>query len=106
MTKVIKSSGNIYQDLKIDSPFDFKAKSDLALKILDIIQGRNLTQAEASIVIGAKQPDISKLKKGKLDGFTIDRLVQFLLKLDRKVEIRVTKPRESSQKGHLYTKAA
>lgn len=44
-------------------------------------------------LIHAIQPDISKLKKGYLDGFTIDHLCSFLRRLNRNIEIRVTKSR-------------
>jgi hypothetical protein len=38
---------------------------------------------------GAFGPRISDLRRGKLDGFTLDRLVRFLNVLDQDVEVRV-----------------
>jgi predicted XRE-type DNA-binding protein len=57
-----------------------------------------LAQKEATVVIAAAQPDISKLKNGRLIGFMLDRLFSFLLRLNRNIEIRVTKTRKRSGK--------
>ena len=74
------------------------------MHIIKIIDDRGLTQKEAAARIGAEQPDVSKLKNGQLKGFTLDRLFSFLLRLNRNIEIRVTKSRSKS--GKLATVAA
>jgi len=102
--KIVKGSGNVFKDLGFDNPDEYQAKADLALEIIKIIEQRKLTQKEAAILIGAAQPDISKLKKGHLNGFTIDRLCSFLRHLNRNIEIRVTKSR--SKLGKMGTVAA
>ncbi len=102
--KIKRGSGNVFQDLGFDNPVEYQAKADLALQIIQIIEDRDLTQKEAATLIGAAQPDISKLKKGQLKGFTLDRLFSFLLHLDRNIQIRVTKSR--GKKATLETVAA
>lgn len=96
--KITQGSGNIFQDLGFENPEEYRIKADLALHIIKIIEDRSLTQKEAAAVIGAAQPDISKLKNGQLTGFTLDRLFSFLLRLNRNIEIRVTKARKKSGK--------
>lgn len=103
---ITRGSGNIFADIGVADAADYKAKADLAIQVIQIIDNRKLTQKEAAALIGAKQPDISKLKSGNLKGFTIDRLLSFLLKLDRSVQIHVTKPRAKSKQGLLETVAA
>ncbi|MCP4268606.1 MAG: XRE family transcriptional regulator [Candidatus Brocadiaceae bacterium] len=66
------------KDLGFNDPEEYRAKAELALQISKIIEKRNLTQAEAAKLIGAAQPDISKLKNGQLGGVTIDRFLGFL----------------------------
>lgn len=102
--KITRGLGNIFKDLGFENPEEYQAKADLALHIIKIIESRRLTQKEAAAVIGAAQPDLSKLKHGQLTGFTLDRLFSFLLRLNRNIEIRVTKARKKS--GKLATVAA
>jgi predicted XRE-type DNA-binding protein len=101
--KITRGSANIFKDLGFENPSEHRAKADLALQIITIIAERKLTQNQAAKLIGASQPDISKLKGGQLKGFTLDRLFSFILKLDRSIEIRVTKPRSKSKQGILET---
>jgi predicted XRE-type DNA-binding protein len=102
--KITRGSGNVFKDLGFNNPEEYQAKAELALQITKIIEQRGLTQKEAANLIGAAQPDISKLGSGQLKGFTLDRLFSFLLRLDRNIEIRVTKAKGKS--GKLETVAA
>jgi len=102
--KITRGSGNVFEDLGFDNPEEYQAKAELALQIIKIIEDRALTQKEAAPLIGATQPDISKLKSGQLKGFTLDRLFSFLLRLNRNIQIRVTKAKGKS--GKLETVAA
>ena len=102
--KITRGSGNVFEDLGFDNPEEYQAKAELALQIIKIIEDRSLTQKEAATLIGAAQPDISKLKAGQLKGFTLDRLFSFLLRLNRNIQIRVTKAKGKS--GKLETVAA
>ncbi|MBK7362053.1 MAG: XRE family transcriptional regulator [Micavibrio sp.] len=104
--KITRGSGNVFADLGFDNPSEHQAKADLAMQVIKIIEQRKLTQKEAASLIGAAQPDISKLKAGQLKGFTLDRLLSFLLHLDRNIEIRVSKPRGKEKRGVLETVAA
>ena len=50
-----------------------------------------MKQIEAAKVLEIDQPKISALSCGKLDDFSIERLIDFLNKLDRDVTIIVKK---------------
>ncbi len=102
--KIKRGSGNVFEDLGFDHPEEYQAKAELALEIIKIIEKRALTQKAAAELIGAVQPDISKLKSGQLKGFTLDRLFSFLLRLNRNIQIRVSKAKGKS--GKLETVAA
>lgn len=97
-------SGNVFEDLGFDNPEEYQAKTELALHIIKIIEERALAQKQAATLIGATQPDISKLKSGQLKGFTLDRLFSFLLRMNRNIQIRVTKAKGKA--GKLETVAA
>jgi len=83
------SSGNVFADLNLPHADDLLAKAELAAKIIAEIQRRRLTQGQAANILGIDQPKISALKQGKLTGFSIERLLRFLLRLGRDVEITV-----------------
>ena len=83
------SSGNVFADLNLPNADDLLAKAELAAKILGEIDRRRLTQSQAAAILGVDQPKVSALKQGKLSGFSIERLMRFLLRLGRDVEITV-----------------
>ena len=98
------SSGNVFADLAIDNPEEYLAKSELAARILKLIQGRRLTQAAAGKLLGISQPKVSALLSGNLDGFSTERLFRFLNRLGCDVQIKVTRPKSRSL-GHGHVMA-
>jgi len=92
----VASSGNVFADLKLPRAGDLLAKAELAAKVIGEIERRRLTQSQAAAILGVDQPKISALKQGKLSGFSIERLMRLLLRLDRDIEISV-KPRPRSR---------
>jgi predicted XRE-type DNA-binding protein len=83
------SSGNVFADLNLPQADDLLAKAELTSKIIAEIQRRRLTQSQAAAILGIDQPKVSALKQGKLSGFSIERLMRFLLLLGRDIEITV-----------------
>ena len=69
-----------------------RAKTDLASQVIKAIADRRLTQKQAAEIIGTVQPDISKLKNGQVGGFSLDRLLMFLIRLDCTIHICVSSP--------------
>src|SRR5467141_968702 len=93
----IPSSGNVFADLNLPDADDLLAQAELAAKIIAEVHRRRMTQVQAAEVLGIDQPKISALKQGKLSGFSIERLVRFLLLLGCDVEITVkARPRSRS----------
>jgi predicted XRE-type DNA-binding protein len=83
---------NVFEDLGHPRPAEALAKAELARKIGVLIARRGLTQAAAAKVLQVDQPKVSALVRGRLAGFSLDRLVRFLVLLGSDVEI-VVKPR-------------
>ena len=90
-----ESSGNVFADLGLADPEEALAKAELARQIGALLAERGLTQAQAAALLGVDQPKVSALVRGRLGGFSLDRLLRFLLALDRDVEI-VVRPRPRS----------
>ena len=85
----VESSGNVFADLGFANADEMLAKADLAIKIADILRHRKLTQTQAADVLGVDQPKISALIRGRLSGFSIERLLRFLLRLGTDVSITI-----------------
>jgi predicted XRE-type DNA-binding protein len=88
----IVGSGNVFEDLGHPRPAEALAKAELARKIAELIAKRRMTQAAAAELLSIDQPKVSALVRGRLAGFSLDRLVRFLVLLGSDVEI-VVKPR-------------
>ena len=94
----VEGTGNVFADLGLPEPDEALAKAELAQKIVAIVQARRLTQMDAAAILGVDQPKVSALMRGRLSGFSIERLLRFLLLLGRDVEINVkARPRSRSQ---------
>ena len=83
------SRGNVFADLGLPRPAEALAKAELANRIVDILRERRLTQMRAARVLRVDQPKISALSRGLLHGFSLERLMRFLILLGRDVEIHV-----------------
>ena len=103
-SRVTLSSGNIFADLGLENPGEHLAKSDIAIAISEIIKERGLTQEEAGKILSLSQPNISNLVRGKLDKFTIDRLVRYLRRLDCDVVISFRRKSNSKKEASLKVK--
>ena len=58
-----------------------------------LIVARGLTQKAAAKVLGATQPRVSDLVRGRLDLFSIDTLVEMLTRFDVAVTVKTKRRR-------------
>ena len=77
------SSGNVFADLNLPNPEEALTKAELARQINHVIKRKKLTQKQAALLLGIDQPKISALTSGKLSGFSLERLINFLNRLGR-----------------------
>jgi predicted XRE-type DNA-binding protein len=96
------SSGNVFSDLGMEAPEEALAKAELTAKIAQIIEAKGLTQVAAARLLGVDQPKVSALLRGKLTGFSTERLIKFLNALGRDVEIVVRDRPRTKGPGHLH----
>ena len=83
------SSGNVFADLRLPNPEEALAKAELANKIAELVRDRELTQVESAKLLGVDQPKVSALLRGQLSGFSLERLMRFLLLLGQDIKITV-----------------
>lgn len=89
-TAVYQSSDNIFADLGRPDAEEAFARIKLAKQIADVVMSRKLTQSEAADIMGLDQPKVSALMRGRLAGFSLDRLLRCLTLLGQDVEIIIT----------------
>lgn len=83
------SSGNVFADLGLPDAREHLLKAGLVLKIASIIEQRGLTQTAAAEAMGVDQPKVSAMLAGHFRGYSVERLMRFLLALGQDVEIVV-----------------
>ena len=95
------SSGNVFADIGYARPGEALAKAELAHRITKIIERRRLTQAEAAEILKVDQPKVSALCRGRLSGYSLDRLLRFLVLLGSDVRIVVKERRSTGGPARL-----
>lgn len=95
----VSSSGNVFADLGIPNPDLALAKAKLVQRIRDIIAQRKLTQTQAATLLGLDQPKVSALVRGRVDGYSLDRLFRFLNALGQDIEINLRASTAGQQGG-------
>src|SRR5271168_3489516 len=98
---VVQSSGNIFADLRLPNAIEKQTRVRLAVAINQIIQERRLSQTAAAQLLSINQPKISALVNYRLDGFSVERLMNFLTALDRDVEIVIRKKPRSKRAARI-----
>src|ERR1700733_9975998 len=82
-------SDNVFADLGFADAAELDIKVRLAVEIIRLINARRLSQVAAAALLAINQPKVSALKHYKLDGFSVERLMKFLLALGQDVEIGI-----------------
>ena len=99
-----EGSGNVFTDVGLEMSEIDMIKVQLALAINRTIQKRGLTQAAAGRLMGVDQSKVSKIVRGRLDEFSLERLAKFLLDLGRDIEWRLPE-RYRTERGQFRMRA-
>lgn len=86
-----KQFANVWDALE-DDPVkqeNLKLRSQLMIEINATLDKKTQTQAEMAQLLATTQPRISALRKGKINQFRLDRLVDFATRLGLSVSISV-----------------
>jgi len=83
------SPGNVFADIGVENAGEHMVKAGLVLKIERTIRARGLTQQDAAAVLGIDQPKVSAMLRGHFRGYSVERLMRFLVALGHDVEIVV-----------------
>ncbi len=103
--QIIRSSGNVFADMGLPDAAELDTKVRLGAALNLIVERQSLTQAEVATALGINQPKVSALLNYKLEGFSVERLMHFLVALGQDVEI-VVKSKPRSRSARIAVKAA
>ena len=87
--RIEAGSGNVFADLGYADAKERTLKVELAMEVNRLLRERRLTQAVAAKVLGIRQPHVSDLVRYRLERFSVERLMAFIVGLGRDVEIRI-----------------
>ena len=82
------------------------AKAQLARLICRLIAEQGLTQTNAATLMELDQPKISALMRGRLKGFSAERLFRCLNYLGHDVEIVARPAQPAGHRGNIHVSAA
>jgi predicted XRE-type DNA-binding protein len=105
-TKVVPSSGSVFADLDLANAEEKQTKVRLAVAINHILANQRLSKTAAARSLSVNQPKISALQNYQLEGFSVERLMNFLTALDRDVEIIIRPKSRSRKAGRIWVTAA
>jgi len=89
--KISDGYTNVFEALEDDPAVakNLKIRATLMLELEKFILDNKLTQNAAAGVFGVSQPRVSDLVTGKINKFTIDMLVNMLVRADIAIELKV-----------------
>ena len=93
-TQVLVLKGSVFAQLGLPDADDLLRKSRLFNVISDTIKERKLTQAAAAEAMGVDQADVSRISNGKLDRFSLERLMTMIHRLGVDIELVQTRDQE------------
>ncbi|MEM8830142.1 MAG: helix-turn-helix transcriptional regulator [Cyanobacteria bacterium P01_G01_bin.19] len=89
--QIIKGQDNIFEDLGFqpEEAANLKIRADLILDLQKYIKKQEWTQKEAAEFFNETQPRISNLMNGDVERFSIDKLVQMIVKAGIQIKVEV-----------------
>ncbi|SFU21049.1 helix-turn-helix transcriptional regulator [Mesorhizobium sp. YR577] len=92
--QVVESSGNVFHDLGIELNAEEEFKNAIAKEITRLITARGYTQKKVAEMLGTDQAKVSQITRGRLSGFSAERLIRFLLSLGINVDVHLSTNRD------------
>lgn len=100
-TCVTEGTTNVFADLGFVDAAERQTKTRLAYVLNECIKRRKLKQIEVAAKLGIPQPRVSALKNYRLDGFSVERILEFLTAFDQDVEIMIRPRNEQAGAGRI-----
>jgi len=98
----VRGSGNVFRDFGRRNADLEQLRSILAARILRVLDERGLSVRKAKEITGIAAADFSRIRRAKLERFTVDRLMTILARLDQQVQVRVTVRPRAHHGAHAH----
>ena len=87
--QITESSSNVFADLGFEpaEAENLLVRSKLMAAIKAYIESEDITQDEAAERFGVAQPRISEIYQGKIELFSVDKLINMLARVGQHIEI-------------------
>lgn len=99
---IVESSGNVFDDLDVHLDPKDELKVAIAYQICKLINDKGLTQQQAAKILKTDQAKISAVTRGRLTGFSVDRLLNFVTALGYDVDVSLKPSKEPQGKVTVY----
>ena len=92
--ELTRSNRNVFRDLGFPprEAEHLLIRSDLMIRLQEVITSRGLTQAKTAGILRVSQPRVSDLLRGRIDLFSTDTLIDMLGYLDEKCDSSSSPP--------------
>ena len=104
-TEVSHGSQNVFADLALPDPIERQTKTRLAMTLNELLKARRLKQVDAGRLLVIPQSKVSALVNYRLDGFSVEKLIEFLTLLNQDVEILIRPARQAVSPGQVTVHA-
>ena len=100
---IVESSGDVFSDLGIQLDERDRIKNAIAHAICARIEARELTQKDAAAILKTDQAKVSNIARGRLNGFSVERLLGYLAALGFDVDIHLKPTRADRGRVTVYS---
>jgi predicted XRE-type DNA-binding protein len=101
--EIIVGTGNVFQDVGHPNADIKHMKTQLAAKIIGVLNERKLSVRQAGKLAGVQYADISRVRNADLDKFSVDWLTKVFNSLSPSVEVRLSfSDREATSQAFAY----
>ena len=101
--EITKGSANVFLDLGFDAQEaeELLLKSHLFHRLQDAVRASKMTQVEVARLLGTDQSKVSRILRGKMSDFSVDRITSYLLRLRWDVHIEAHPAPAKALRGHV-----
>lgn len=86
---VIHGTDNPFADLGLPNAMERNVKVQLAHAIRNAVEAHTLPQRRAASKAGVAQSDLSNIMRGRVTGFSVERLLKVLANLEQDIDITI-----------------
>ena len=85
-----RSTGNVYADLELKEAEELQIRALIGFHIVELLKREDVKQIEIAELLHIKQAEVSHLFNGHFSRFTVDKLLDFLKRMNQKVVIQIS----------------